>query len=106
MSSDKQIEVGSRIKSQRKEKGLSQTELALAIGKSSPAYIAFIESGERNISTVDLIKIAENLNVSVSFLVGEKENNFIEALRSSTDISSKDREQIENFFKFIKNKND
>ena len=58
---DQQINrfIGRRIAEHRLQKGLSQAQLALAIGKDSPTAISYFESGSRKVSIDDLIKIAK-----------------------------------------------
>lgn len=58
------IEVGNRIKKLRKELGLSQEKLANNC-ELDRTYIASVENGKRNISIVNLEKIAIALNVSL-----------------------------------------
>lgn len=59
--------VGARIRDIRKSKGLSQEALAELAGFNS-SYIGFIERAERNISILNLEKIAVALRVGVSDL--------------------------------------
>lgn len=99
--------IGQNIKKIREKLGLSQEELAKSVGKQTATYIAFIEKGERNITTIDLVAIAKQLGTTVGRLVGEekmKNMTFKEALRLSQDLSKTDREKIEHYFNFIKNK--
>lgn len=100
--------LGERIKERRLTLGLSQGELAKSVNKSSPAYIAFIESGERNISTMDLMLLAKQLGTTVSELIGENKNNkkpeFLDALRSSTGVDADDRKKIEEFYQYLKSR--
>ena len=63
--------VGVQIKSKRKERGMSQKELAVSSGHSSPAYIALIEKGERNVSINSLYAISLALHVPIAFLFGD-----------------------------------
>ncbi|OAB33125.1 transcriptional regulator [Paenibacillus macquariensis subsp. defensor] len=56
--------VGARIRDIRKSRGLSQEALAEMAGFNQ-SYIGFIERAERNISMLNLEKIAEALNVGV-----------------------------------------
>jgi transcriptional regulator with XRE-family HTH domain len=58
---------GDRVRELRKQKGLSQEALALACDLDR-TYIGGVERGERNISLVNIYKIAEALNVSASEL--------------------------------------
>ena len=61
-------QVGENIKRFRLKRGLSQTELAQAIGKKSPAYMAFIEKGQRNININDLLLLSAVLKVKIQNL--------------------------------------
>ncbi len=57
--------IGVRIRELRKETGLSQEKFASKIGMDR-TYFASVELGKRNISIVNLEKIAQGLNVSLS----------------------------------------
>lgn len=57
--------LGSKIRHFRKEKGLSQEALSFK-SDLHRTYIGSVERGERNISVLNLMKIAEALEVSVS----------------------------------------
>ncbi len=59
--------IGSRIRTLRKETGLSQEKFAAKIGMDR-TYFASVELGKRNISIINLEKIADGLNVSLSEL--------------------------------------
>ena len=54
---------GGRVRELRKQKGLSQEALALACDLDR-TYVGGVERGERNISLVNIQKIAEALGVS------------------------------------------
>lgn len=54
---------GARLRSVRKDKGLSQETLALTC-ELDRTYIGGVERGERNISLVNIHKIADALGVS------------------------------------------
>ena len=54
---------GKKVKILRKQKGLSQEALALLCDLDR-SYIGGVERGERNISLINIYKIAEALNIS------------------------------------------
>lgn len=67
-------ELGLRIKFLRKNTGLSQEKFALRIGMDR-TYLATVEAGKRNISLVNIEKIARGLDISLAELfkgVGDK----------------------------------
>jgi transcriptional regulator with XRE-family HTH domain len=55
---------GQRVKSLRKEKGMSQKELAEKSGLNRP-YISAIEQGKRNVSLEVMEKLAEALQIEI-----------------------------------------
>lgn len=62
-----QKKVGNRIRELRQQTGLSQEKFALKIGMDR-TYFASVENGKRNISIVNLEKIANGLGISLSEL--------------------------------------
>jgi transcriptional regulator with XRE-family HTH domain len=63
-SMDIKITVGKRIKYLRNQIGLSQEELA-DIAELDRTYITSVECGKRNISIVNIEKLATALNVTL-----------------------------------------
>ena len=61
---DIRISVGNKIKQLRKERNLSQEDLALLSGLDR-TYINSVENGRRNISIISLEKIANGLRVKI-----------------------------------------
>ncbi|MBQ3120321.1 MAG: helix-turn-helix transcriptional regulator [Peptococcaceae bacterium] len=59
--------LGKRIKELRNNKGISQEKFALSIGMDR-TYFASVEGGKRNISIVNIKKIADGLGVSLNEL--------------------------------------
>lgn len=62
-----QKKVGNRIRELRQQTGLSQEKFALKISMDR-TYFASVENGKRNISIVNLEKIANGLGISLSEL--------------------------------------
>ena len=62
-------EVGRKIVLLRTEKGLSQSQLADALGFPRPTLSQY-ETGQRKISIEPLLKIAEHFDVCVDYLLG------------------------------------
>ena len=60
-------ELGNRIRELRQKIGLSQEKFALKIGMDR-TYFASVEAGKRNIAIINIKKIADGLNVSLSEL--------------------------------------
>ena len=54
---------GARLREVRKQRGFSQESLALACGLDR-TYIGGVERGERNISLINIYKIASALGIS------------------------------------------
>lgn len=67
MDNEYLIAFGQRIRELRQVTGLSQEKFALTIGMDR-TYYASVESGKRNISLINIKKIADGLNLSVSKL--------------------------------------
>ncbi len=59
--------VGNRIRELRQQTGLSQEKFALKICMDR-TYFASVENGKRNISIINLEKIANGLGISLSEL--------------------------------------
>jgi len=69
-SDDEQIQkdFGLRVRETRKRKGISQEGLALACGLDR-TYIGGVERGERNISLINIYKLAVALGIAPRDLV-------------------------------------
>ena len=61
------IKFGQRIRELRQKKGLSQEKFALMIGMDR-TYFSSVESGKRNISLLNIKKIADGLEITVDKL--------------------------------------
>ena len=63
-------EVGNRVRSARKEKGLSQEGLAHLSGLHR-TYVSSIERGERNLSVLNLLTLTTVLDIDASTIVSK-----------------------------------
>lgn len=61
------IELGNRIRELRTKTGLSQEKFSLKIGLDR-TYFASVEAGKRNVSIINIKKIADGLEVTLSDL--------------------------------------
>ena len=66
------MEFSERLKDLRKQAELTQVDVAAKLGISQPAYASW-ERGLKKPTQENLVKIAQVLNVSVDYLVGNSE---------------------------------
>ncbi len=66
------IALGKRIRELRKSRGISQEKFALQIGLDR-TYYASVEAGKRNISIINICKIARGFNITLSELFSKIE---------------------------------
>jgi transcriptional regulator with XRE-family HTH domain len=62
------IKFGNRVRELRKEKGISQEELAYRAGMHR-TYVGTIERGEQNVSLKNIEKLAKALDVDMKELI-------------------------------------
>ena len=67
------MEFSERLKKLRKQAQLTQVDVAEKLGISQPAYASW-ERGIKKPTQENLVKIAQILNVSVDYLVGNLDN--------------------------------
>lgn len=99
--------IGKRIKQAREEAGLSQKELAKALGFETATAISLIESGERKIAVNLLEKTASTLHKSIPFFLNQEQKDTPAvsiALRADKDLSTKDKDALLRFYEAVKNK--
>ena len=61
-----------RIRNLREDKDLNQTQIAKILGMSQTGYSKY-ETGENDIPTAILIKLAKFYNTSIDYLLGQTE---------------------------------
>lgn len=66
------MEFSERLKKLRKDAGLTQVDVANKLGISQPAYASW-ERGIKKPTQDNLVKIAQILNTSVDYLVGNSD---------------------------------
>ena len=71
------MEFSERLKELRKKANFTQVEVAEKLGISQPAYASW-ERGVKKPTQDNLVKIAQTLNVSVDYLVGNSEEKIDE----------------------------
>lgn len=80
------VEFGNRLRELRRQKRLTQKQLASLIGVKS-SIISFYEVGDRIPSPEVIVKLASVLHVSADYLMGIEKNE-------SVDVSGLDEEDI------------
>jgi len=73
------MSVGKRIRKRRQELKLTQEDLAQALGLT-PQHISGIEQDKRNPSLSSLAKLAEELGITVDYLITGKEGVIVDAI--------------------------
>lgn len=71
------MDFSERLKNLRKQANFTQVEVAEKLGVSQPAYASW-ERGVKKPTQENLVKIAQVLNVSVDYLVGNSDENLKE----------------------------
>ncbi|WP_137933572.1 helix-turn-helix domain-containing protein [Mesorhizobium comanense] len=68
LHSKRHLMIAAALAEQRRSKGLSQAQVAKALGRHQP-FIANIESGQRRVDLVELLELAEIIDLDVLALV-------------------------------------
>jgi len=68
LHSKRHLIIAAALAEQRRSKGLSQAQVAKALGRHQP-FIANIESGQRRVDLVELLELAEIIDLDVLALV-------------------------------------
>ncbi len=83
------MDFGYNIKKERKKQGLTLEELASRSGVSK-SMLSMIERGEKNPSIQVASQIAEGLEVTISYLLGEQQKKEVYVIRSEKRLIYKD----------------
>ncbi|MEO3941671.1 helix-turn-helix transcriptional regulator [Paenarthrobacter nicotinovorans] len=95
--------VAARLREARDVTGLTQGDVALALGIARTSVAAF-ESGVRKVSAVEIRALATLYGRTVGWLIGEEESPDLsgQALyRATNSLSQKDRDQVLKFAQFL-----
>ncbi|MFA5792212.1 MAG: helix-turn-helix transcriptional regulator [Candidatus Paceibacterota bacterium] len=92
--------IGAKIREARNKKGLSQKDLAEAVGFDSGTSISLIESGERKMSIVDLEKMAEILNEELKYFLSIEPD--VRVSFRADGLDKKDAEAIQHIIEMAK----
>jgi transcriptional regulator with XRE-family HTH domain len=68
LHSERHKMIGAALAEQRRAKGLSQAEVAKALGRHQP-FIANIESGQRRVDLVELIDLGSIVDLDLQGLI-------------------------------------
>lgn len=88
--------IGKRIRKRRQELKLTQGDVASALGLT-PQHISGIEQDKRNPSLSSLAKLAEELGITVDYLVAGKEGvivNTIPAIKADKKLSLESKKAL------------
>lgn len=105
------LEIAQRLREAREYVGLSQEEVARALGVSRPT-ITNIEAGNRRVEAVELDKLATLFRQSVNFLlsgeeaIGAAPEQVQFLARAVKGLSPKDMEEVARFASFLKRSSD
>lgn len=84
--------------------GMTQHDLAGAVGYKSGTAISLIESGAREVKSSSIALFANALGVSTSVLIGEDTASDIStAIFSDNSLSPSQKKELSNFYEYVKN---
>jgi transcriptional regulator with XRE-family HTH domain len=95
--------VGSRLRAARQSLGLTQADVAEALGLSRPT-LAAVEKGTRKITGLELRRLARLYQRDVAWLLGEEASDAAAGAalhRATARLSDDDKEQVLRFAEFL-----
>ena len=106
MTTKAQVEgtLGRRLKGAREYRGLSQSDVAGHIGVSRSA-LSRMEGGKRNVSAVELGRLAKLYKTSMASVAGRDSNDadsIGKLARATATLSDKDREEVLRFAEYLR----
>ena len=93
------VDFGDRLRKLRKERKLTQKELATLVGVKN-SVISFYEVGDRTPSLEVLIKLSKALRISTDVLLGIEKSETIDI----SGLSEKDKQYIQSLVDRLRNK--
>jgi transcriptional regulator with XRE-family HTH domain len=97
------VSVGQRLRAGRETLGLTQDDVAGALGIPRTSVIA-MEAGKRNVTALELRRLARLYRRSVEWLLGEEDNEAAvdtALYRATQDLSESDKAQVLRFAQFL-----
>jgi transcriptional regulator with XRE-family HTH domain len=102
-----QVEVGQRLRLARETLGLTQEDVASALGIPRTSVIS-MEAGKRKVTALELRRLARLYRRSVAWILGEEPEEAGQAsaddqalFRATSELSPEDREQVLRFAQFL-----
>lgn len=89
-----------RLKQLRKEKNLTQLELANKTGVNRVTYTNW-ENGNREPSLDKIVELAANLNCTIDYLLGESNINPFEVLENIDNVQNTSKDELEPLIKMF-----
>jgi transcriptional regulator with XRE-family HTH domain len=105
MDHNEQQAVGQRLRSARETLGLTQEDVAGALGIQRTSVIA-IEAGKRNVSALEIRRLGRLYRRSVSWILGEEPDPELvddngALYRATAELSAEDKVQVLRFAEFL-----
>jgi transcriptional regulator with XRE-family HTH domain len=105
MDLNEQQAVGRRLRSARETLGLTQEDVAGALGIQRTSVIA-LEAGTRSVSAIELRRLARLYRRSVAWILGEEPDAELVGdngalYRATAELSPEDKEQVLRFAEFL-----
>ena len=101
-------DIGKRLREARDSAGLSQAQLAKALGYESATAVSLIEAGQRKFKIEDLRKAAEILHRDIGYFLGQAMSKLDVkvALRADKDLTEEDKKAVLHFIELAKKRHE